>query len=194
MRASTQRIYVFLLSLFCFVASFVVYALLLKPAYADLNMLRGILSSKTEALDVHGQIALKVKDLIANYKGVQNLQENISLALPKEQSLATLYNQFYALASDTNLNLKSLSAGAGTLRATSEDRSTSQTPAKVGTVQVTLTLAGTYEAFRNFLEKLETNIRILDVASFTVAAPQGQSRSANSFDFTAIVVAYYQSR
>mgnify|MGYP001591355304 FL=1 len=175
-------------------ASFVVYALLIKPAYADLNILRGILSSKTEALEVHGQIALKVKDLIANYKGVQNLQENISLALPREQSLAALYNQFYALASDTNLTLKALSAGAGTLRATAEDKSASKTPAKIGTVQVSLTLSGTYESFRNFLEKLETNIRILDVASFAIALPQVQSRSANSFDFNVVVVAYYQSR
>ncbi len=189
MRASTKRIYSFLLALLFLIASFFVYAVFLKPEYKKVNMLRGTLQSKKSVLDTQGKIALKVKELLAQYQGVANLQDTISLALPSSEDLSVLYNQLYAISADSNMFLKNIAVSAGALKVS--QNAITQGPFKTGTVQVAVSLSGSYEDFRNFLNKIETNIRIMDTYTFSITPALGKSQ--NQFDFNVVILTYYQT-
>lgn len=189
LRPSTKRIWSFLASIALFVGSFAVYASLIKPEYAAVNRLRGELGAKDEFLETQQQIVSKVEELLTQYRGAVNLQDKISFALPREEAIAPLLNQFFAIVADAGFVLETFSVGGLPARvgAASPGRAS-----KIGSVQITARMSGTYAAFKVFLDLLERNVRIMDLVNAGISTPQIGAGSG-SLAYTIAVAAYYQT-
>ena len=85
-------------SLVLFAATIAVYAIFLKPAYAEVNKLRGELSAERGALHEQQIIVEKVKMALAQYQDLSHIAEAVSLVLPLKEAYPTLTNQLDTIA------------------------------------------------------------------------------------------------
>lgn len=202
MRASSRRLYIILFSLLLLVGSFVLYSSFVKEEYGVVNKLRGTEAAKRTLLESQTVILNDIKALLTKYQGAISIQKTVSLALPQRDDTHLLYYQLLNLPKQANLSLDSLgvsAAGTPLRQGASRGRTTSILP-HVGTVKVNISVKGSYEDFLRFLQLLETNIRILDVESFTVSpqaartrVSEGQAPAPETYTYSLAVAAYYQS-
>ncbi len=180
MKPSAKRAISLLISVVLFVVALVIYALLIRPAYDEIVKLRGVLVGKQDLLKEQRGAIDRVNTLVEQYQGTGNLQEIVNLSLPDNEELSSVFSQLYAIARFTGANIEVFGVQplalkpvkAGTLMKS------------LGTLRVNLRLSGSYEAFKNFVRGLETNIRVMDVIS---AKKEGDAHNL-------VVDAYYQPK
>ena len=185
MRASTKRLYSFLFSAVFFIGSFVAYASLLAPEYRAVNALRCELATKTEFLEKEELIVEQVQSLLSQYQGVQALEQTISLALPRDEGTAQLVNQMLTIARNAGITVESFSLAPGSLKINVKPGAKSVAP-KIAAVNIMIDAAGTYEAFKVFLQAIETNIRVMDMGNVKII-PKG-----DGLGYQLQATAYYQ--
>ena len=188
MRASSLRFINLLVSLGFLIATLVVYAWLLRPAYREVNTLRGDLAAKTELVETERRVVDEVSSLLAQYQTLTGPQQTISLALPNRENYAALVNQIGSLSRASGLFLES--ASVNILPFQDSKGSRGKNVPTVGVIQLSLTLNGPYASFKSLLTVLATNIRLMDIVSFTVNAA---NRPADNYAYNLVVNAYYQS-
>ncbi len=189
MRASTKRIFSLLGAAAFFVATLSFYSLALMPEYTSVNALRGSLDSKTKIFNEQSKIILKVKDAIAEYQGTSKVQDAISMTLPKSEEASSITGALQAIALVSGAVLQSLNLQSQALRP-SQDEQVNGVKA-LGVVEINARLIGPYEAIKNFLQGVETNIRLMDVVDFRTEAPSKANLAALSHNVT--IRAYYQA-
>ncbi len=171
-----------------FVGVLVVYALLLRPAYANLNKMRGEFYARQQIFFEQSAIIQKVKDLIAQYQGTVRIQDTVSLTLPTEPESGSIVSQLQSIAGASGIVLQSLSLQMQALRAAPDSQ---QEVKSLGVVEISARLIGPYEGFKNFLRGVETNIRLMDVVD--VRAEILNRNAPNNLSYTAVINAYYQA-
>lgn len=199
------------MSLFLLVMSFVVYASFLKPEYKSVNTLRGTIAAKENLLESQRAILNRVQELLAKYQGSTRIQSTVSFALPNDPNAHFLFYQLLGLVKLKSLKLDSLGLSQSTpLRSGESGGEPTAALPRIGTIQASISVGGSYEDFKQFLQLLETNIRIIDVVSFAVAAEtQGREQGRGerggapqapevpapsaSYGYSLVVKAYYQS-
>jgi Tfp pilus assembly protein PilO len=189
-RATSKRTLSLLVSFLMLVGAFYVYGSLLKPEYESINQLRGQLVAKQDFFNQQKQILDNIRDVLTKYQGVAALQDTVSLALPNEQQIPALFAQTSAIARATGITLNSMSLTARPPRDNQPTLGSAQEfpVIRIGTIKVDLNLSGSYEAFKNFMRTIETNIRIMDVEQFDIAP--SKTREADQFSVT--LNTYYQ--
>lgn len=197
MKSSAKRASSLLVSGLLLVGSFVVYGLFIRPAYDEVSVLRGRLVAKQNLFDEKRAAVDKVKSLIMQYQGAGKLQDVISMSLPQDEEVSSVFNQLQAIASANGMavevfNVQPLSlrpsAGDGASGARGKDKESLVRP--IGTLRLSLRLTGPYGAFKEFIRGLETNIRAMDVVSMKVE--QAGGRAGDSFAYTVVADTYYQ--
>jgi Tfp pilus assembly protein PilO len=185
MKASTQRFFGLIASLFLFAVTIFVYAFLLRPAYDDVNKLRGELAAQSDALDEEQKIVAQVKDLLSRYQGIANFDQTISLSLPKREAYPTLVNQLDAIAKGSGIFLDSINLT--TLPAVVPQGG--KIGPSLSTLQLNLRLIGPYAGFKDFIKKLETNVRLMDIVRFSITP----TLVGGNYTYVLVVNTYYQS-
>jgi Tfp pilus assembly protein PilO len=178
----------FLASLGLLVATILVFSFLLRPSYADVNQLRGELESRSELLESQKDIVEKVQKLLGEYQSVAGLKQNISLVLPNKEDYPTLFNQIDGLSRSSGMQLEGVNVSVQPSTA-SAGAAGANVP-RVGIIQLNLSLSGPYQAFKSFIQALETNMRIMDVVSISVNPGTG---AAQNYSYSIVVNAYYQT-
>ena len=186
MKPSTQRAVSVILAAALVVGGFLIFAVLVNPAYQDIQQLRGELAAKSQLFQTQSEQFTQVQNLIAQFQGVTRLQESLSLALPQKEEVAEVVNQinFLAQASGVFIN----SAGLNIQPLKKEIR-----PVLVkglGTARLSLKLVGSYAAFKSFLQNLETNIRLMDLADLKITLAGKPNEDSHFYALT--VDTYYQ--
>ncbi len=189
MKDSSKRFIGLLASLALLIASFFVFISLIRPEYARINQLRGDLASKEETYANQEKIISEVKNLLDQYDSIAGLRDAVSRAIPQEEDYATALNQVASLARVSGLFLESIEPTLVSPKGTTS--LSSQTPSLpvLRTLQMNLKLIGPYDGFKTFLERIETNIRVMDTANITIIPSSSQS----SYTYTLVVKAYYQT-
>jgi len=186
MKGSTKRLISLLVSLVFLMATFFVYISFLKPAYRDVNTLRGDLQSKTTFYNEQKDLLLGVQDLLTQYTTLSAPQQTVSRALPTKEDYPTLLNQINALANISELLLDSVTIDPVSFQGKKSFIGT-DVP-HVQTLQLSLRLVGPYESVKRFIEVVERNFRIMDIVHITVNPGSG-----NNYAYDFIINTYYQS-
>lgn len=186
MKSSAKRAVSLLVASLFFIASLAIYAILIKPVYDDILVLRGTLVGQKKLFDDQEKAMQKINDLIQRYQGTGKLQDVVSLSLPAEEGVSSVFSQLYAIARSVGVNIEVFGVQPLAIK-----------PAKkgdlvkdLGTLRLNLRLVGSYQSFKNFIRGLETNIRLMDVVSIKLE-PAGSS-SQDVFLYSLVVDAYYQ--
>lgn len=186
MKASTKRALSLLGTIFLFLASIVFFTAFVSPEYNDINKLRGEFSVSQELYNEQTKIIDKVKALIEQYKGTAIIQD-IARTLPQDEGTASIVHQLNGIAANSGVVLQSLNLQTMPLRTVSPN--VPQGIKSIGTVQITLRIAGPYENFKTFLGRVETNIRLMDIVDWRI-----ESTIKTAFSYNVIINAYYQSK
>jgi|SRR3989344_6850662 len=189
MKTSAKRFFSLIGSLALLVATIFVFSALLRPAYREINQLRGDLASRSELLENQLRIVGEIGNLLDQYQSLAGTKEAISLALPNQEDYPTLMNQINALARTSGLNLSGVGINLLPYRQTATALEGSNVPV-VSVIQLNLTLRGSYQALKSFLGTLETNIRVMDLVSLSIAPSQ---LGGQDYSFSVVVNAYYQT-
>lgn len=172
-----------------FIAALAVYALLLRPAYGEINISRGELAVRSQIFAEKSAIISRVRDLVAEYQGTARIQDTISLTLPPEENAAGITHQLSGIAAATGVIMQSISLQRQALRPSFV---ADEAAKAIGVSEINLRLLGSYQALKAFIQSVETNIRLMDVISVRVESPS-RTVSSSNLNFNLVINAYYQA-
>ena len=190
MKSSAKRAFSLLVSVILLIGALAVYAFFVRPAYDGVTALRGTLIAK-QKLFVDKQAAVKkVQSLIMQYQGAGSLQDAISLSLPQNEEVSSVFNQLQAIAASNGMAVEVFNVQPLAMRSEGSGDKQVSLVRPLGTLRLSLRLTGSYGAFKDFVRGLETNIRAMDLVSMKVE-PIG-IRGGDNFSYTLVADTYYQ--
>jgi len=201
MRASTKRILSAALSLIFIFLAFVVFAMLIKPSYEETQKLRADVLSRQNFIQNQKSLTEQFKKLVSQYDSQEKAQENISLILPQNPATGEALTQINGLLDLNHLNVLSFNINRPLLQSYSSSNTNStstQVIKPLGTIDINFKVVGNYSDFKNFLNQLETNIRIFNVKTLNISPVIIASGDKNqiqnktlSYDIS--ITTYYQA-
>jgi len=201
MRASTKRILSAALSLIFIFLAFVVFAMLIKPSYEETQKLRADVLSRQNFIQNQKSLTEQFKKLVSQYDSQEKAQENISLILPQNPAIGEALTQINGLLDLNHLNVLSFNINRPLLQSYSSSNTNStstQVIKPLGTIDINFKVVGNYSDFKNFLNQLETNIRIFNVKTLNISPVIIASGDKNqiqnktlSYDIS--ITTYYQA-
>jgi len=187
MKQGVKRLLSMALALVAIVASFVIFFNGIQPQYAALVEGQSKLASLERLAEDRQTAVTKVQDLISDYSGdnASQLKSSISLALPLGVDMSSALVQLVGLVNLSGLQLQTLSPEVKPAQVA--DRG--QVIRPVGTVAYGLSVQGSYVNFKNFLEKLETNVMIFNVESISIKPVR---QGVDLLNINMVISSYYQ--
>lgn len=193
MKHSTKRLISLTVAVVMFAGALFVFLELVRPAYADLEYLRGVMLGKKSIVESQEKIVAQVRQAMERFSERPELQGAVSLALPLKANEGRVFHEVQKLAEMNEVSLQTFQVNVST--ASSQKKPKSSTVAfavaPVQALNFQARFVGSYENFKKFLEMLETNVRITDVRSVS-AEPIARS-SPNFYTFNLSAATYYQS-
>jgi len=199
MKQTSKRLASILIAIFFVIVAIIVLFDWIEPEYANMMTIKAQLLGEQAFLSSEQQAATQVKNLVSSYQTQSQspVASTIALAIPPNQDLAGALAQIYGLAEANGLTVSGIGISAPSLQDV-QGASSTATIQPIKTISFQISAAGSYEALKNFLSGLETNVRIFDLKSFSMtgaASSGGKSSSASSqdfFNYSFSVVTYYQ--
>jgi len=183
------------------VLSVVLILVFVKPLWGSVRVLRTEMAKQEQRVESVEELLVKAQELEQKYQDMGGDVDKISLALPKEKDLPYLITQFETLASNNGLLLESVNF-QGVEKEESvkkRERKSSEQKGIAGDFSHTpikLTLSGSYEGLKGYLESLESNVRLMDVGAISFDKEEKGEESSligfDIFDFSLDIVVYYQ--
>lgn len=184
MRSSLKRT-ISLLGLVALVfGSVAVYTGLVKPAYAEIVSLRAERDAEVRIRDEVRRLTEIVKDLRSQYQSQTAFKATLDERFPSREDVPAILNQLQGLA-----RLNSVALGSVSFRYGSTDPSSDSLVRPLGTIRISMKVDGGYEAFKSFLADLETNVRIMDLATLRVSSTE----RTGFYTFDLMVDTYFQT-
>ena len=109
MKASTKRLLVLLGSAVLIFGALIVYVVMLKPEYVRIQELRGELRSSQDLYVAQSEAIDYANNLYGKNKAdIDQIQNDLSLALPDKQEVASVVYQIQAISSLNNIAIDSI--------------------------------------------------------------------------------------
>lgn len=179
-------------TLVCVIAAFVIFFQFVRPAYLAAQEVRAEVISRENFLESQEAAVAQVQLLIEKYRSDEALHETVSRVIPSTPDVGGALYQLTAIAGTQNIPILSTSAQTPQLAIAKPGRSSSTVgvvrPLGIATFQVRY--AARYEDIKAFIEKLESNVRLMDVTGVTVTQASGNAPGVLSVDMS--VATYYQ--
>jgi hypothetical protein len=172
----------------------------IQPEFSSVANLKGQIAGENDFLQTETKTVTAVQNVITEYQKQGGNQGNVALAIPAGQDVAGALAQVYGIAQINSVTIQSISVSAPTLQTQTKTASSTNTVKPLGSYTLQIGGSGTYEALKNFLFGLETNIRIFDVKGLSIApatvAGSNPGRGAvpqDLFSYNITATTYYQT-
>ncbi len=187
MRVSTKRILSIGASLLLFIGAIIVYANLIIPEVGTITQVRNEVASKGALFQNQSEAVTQVQNLIAQFKNLASLQTTVSLAMPNGQETIGALRQVEATAASAGATLTSLAFK----QVFSTQPPTQPFIRQIETFEITLAAQGTYPQLKQFLQLLETSVRVANVTDLKFQP--GVGKNADTTNLLSLTVdVYYQ--
>ena len=173
------------------VAAMMIYSLFIRPEYELVNELRGMFIAKSNLLTEQQSIISQVQSLLAQYQGSASIQRAVSLALPTKEEAAGIFSQLQALAQANDLTIEVFGLQSQPTKSVNNSRGAINVVKDLGVLQASLKVSGGYDNFKNFLQGVETNIRVMDLISLKME--KVNRANGNFFIYNLVLNTYYQT-
>lgn len=196
MSHSTQRILSAILSLLFLLIALFVFIYLVRPIYLETQSLRADVLQRIDFVNNQKELINQFKNLNQDYQSQQQQQEIFSLILPQSPSVAEALLQLSGLLNNNNLNLISVTVNKPIILSENQT-STNSFIKPVGVFDVNFKAVGEYFNFKNFLNQLETNIRLSSIKTININQfinfDQSNKNSLKGLIYDITISFYYQS-
>lgn len=187
MKASTKRLLALMGSAALILSALIIYVVLIKPEYNQVQTLRGQLKSSSDFYNAQAQAVDYVNNLYAKNKiDIEQTQKDLVLALPDQEEVANIVFQIQRISALNNISIDSVNLD----RLPIQQKPTNSLIKNYSTLRISMKLAGSYESFKELLKFLENNIRIIDLRTLRVY--QANELNKGVFNYELVVDTYYQ--
>lgn len=167
MRASTKRILSILLSGVFLIGLIAVSTSLIRPEFSNVAEKRSLLFSKENLFDNQSRAVNQVRSLISEFQGFARAEETVSLAMPQRENTTQILNQLDAIARTSGVLITSLNISPKAFESARRPL-----VRRLGTIEITMTVEGSYDSVKNFMNFIETNVRVFNVNKMIVSSVQ----------------------
>jgi len=189
MRQSTKRLFSMLFALLLVVGAFVIFFNYTRVAYEEIKTIRGEKLSREEFIESQKQAIADVRKLLDSYHGEVDFQNAISASFSKNPNISAAIAQLNGLANLSKLSITSITISEkGT--AAKGTAGTASLIRPINIIGFNIQLIGSYEQLKDFLDKLESNVRLFEISAINIQ-PLGKSNQ-NIYSFSLQVETYYQ--
>lgn len=190
MRASTKRILSIFFSIFLSVAAALVYIKMIQPTYDEIQGLRGKIQARQNLLAQQKNAVSQLTNLQNELQNqnIAQFQEAISLVFPLTENMPQALSQIETIAQTNGLNVQSITFSYQPLKPSAAKTEIAK---GIGTLRFRLKLLGSYEAIKEFVKTIETNVRLIDVAELKLNRSGQPGQNLYLAEITADC--YYQS-
>ncbi len=204
MKPETKRLSSIIIAALIIAAALVVYFEFIVPGYTNLETVKGQEASEMTLYTNETQIVSQGKSLLATYQGDASSSQAVAMALPIGPDISGALAQIYGIAANAGVTVESTGISTQTVQAAAGSGQLAGAAAAgsvikpTGTVSFEVTGSGSYESFKNFLQGIESNIRIFNVTGLslqpnTMVVTKTQAGNPDMFTFAVTVVTYYQA-
>jgi Tfp pilus assembly protein PilO len=209
MKPETKRLSSIVIAALIVAGALVIYFEFIVPAYTNLQSLKGQQQSETTLYANENQIVSQGKSLLATYQGAASSSQAVAMALPVGQDVSGALAQLYGIAANAGVTVQTTGISIQAVQVTKAPAATTGSQIAnaaaagsvikpTGTVSLRVSGSGSYEAFKTFLQGIESNIRIFDVTNLSLtpggtAATKTQAGNQDMFNYGITVVTYYQA-
>ncbi len=187
MKTSTKRILSIALAGLFFVGILVVYTSLIRPELTKIGGKRALLVSKETLFSNEQNAVTQVETLLGQFQNLAELQDTVSLALPLSANVTGALNQIQSIAKLSGVSVASFSVKPLAFAASKEPL-----VKRMGSFELNLSVAGSYDNLKTFVKSLETNVRIMNVTNMRLAPLS--TGAGDNLNLTLTVDVYYQEQ
>ncbi len=189
MKASTKRLLALMGSATLILLALIIYVVLIKPEYDNIQTLRGKLKSRSDFYDTQAQAVDYVNNLYAKNKvDIEQTEKDLILALPSQEDVANVIFQIQRISALNNISINSVNLD----RVPAQQKSENTLIKNYGILRISMSLVGSYESFKELLKFLENNIRIINLGTLRVY--QANELDKGIFNYELVVDTYYQTK
>jgi len=161
-----------------FAAGFLIALFLIWPTYQKVRHTRVIIKQEQENFFNKQETLLAFQSLEQKYQSAADQMKKIDQALPAQAELPELLVQLESLSAENNMIFSSV------------DFTEPETEQVGKTVQIKISVNGTYENFKAYISDLEKNLRLMDTRKIDFQIPDSEEK--NIYKFNLDVWTYYQ--
>ncbi len=180
-----------LIAIILFGLSFVIGLVFCFPKFQEMRVAQKQLESKKIELEQKKAYFEEIDILSEKLKQYPDELAIIDFSLPDDFSLPFLFDFFEKIVSRNGLFLTNISQSQGSQSSSRSSRSSAETEISEETEsynnlkesRTSLSLSGSYSAFKNFLYSVEKSARLIEVENTSFSLPQDKTSTLN-FDIT----------
>ena len=168
------------------------------PKFQSISDLNNILTDKEQNLKDKQDLIARVEKLIDGYNQNQEILKKIDYILPNNSDIPNLIVQIEALAKESGMNLGAVDFKiieekiSGKAQEVRSGGTKTEATKDYHTMNISISVAGDYAAFKNFLRAIEENIRLMDVQSVNFSSGAAEGAKAGIFEFDINLQTYYK--
>jgi len=191
MKTSTKRALSLIFSLVFIIFAIIIFTNLIQPEIKVINELRGKVAATNNLYLTQKNAIEQVSKVISQFNNATDLQKSLSLSMPIGANITEILNQYETISKNNMILLQGLD-----LKITPPvvSKKQNQLLKGMGIVNINMSTIGSYNALKQFLSALETNIRITKVNTLNFQKIGGGSDNNTLFSMSLEVETYYQSK
>ena len=151
-----------LLSIVLFIVSIAVGVFMIWPNYQQLSISQQQLAEKEARLQIKENTLVELKELRKELGMYETELEKIRVSIPEDLQLPSLYDLVQSLSSLSGLLMQSISS--------STEELSEETTSDLKMTGLSIRLSGSYEGLKEFLSRLNSSARVLNLQAITVVA------------------------
>src|SRR6185437_16515139 len=125
------------------------------------------------------------------YQSQSGAESNLQLAMPSGPNISQAIAQLYGIATNDGITVQSIGISPPVVQP--QSAGAKQIVKPMGSIAFQFTATGSYENFKNFLNDLESNIRIFDVTTLSLQSTGAGTKAAtDNYAYGITVDTYYQ--
>ena len=191
MRISTKRILSIGISLLLFIGVVVVYFQFIVPKAKELSKRRAEVFSKQAVYTSQKEAVDQVQKLIADIRMLEDVRKSVGFAMPIGPDTIGALRQIDAISKSSNAVITGLNFRILPPASQSSRVKKVSILKPMGVVNVTVSVRGSYENLKRFLELLEKNIRVANIKSYRFTPGMAKDTGIND-SMEVNVDVYYQ--
>jgi Tfp pilus assembly protein PilO len=182
-----------ILGIIMLVGAVVIVVVFVRPQLSEISAIKSELSTYSSALDKAKLLRTERERLLGVYNNLDAARvARLQKMLPSDIDNVKLALEIENVASSLGLRLKGIDVKDPTEQsAAARVASANQVQSPYGTAEISFTVVGGYSEFTEFMKKIETSLRLIDVQRVQFTAPRGVNVPQNVFEFRVAVTTYW---
>ena len=190
MQQGSKRLISMIITLFSLVGAFIIFFQLIRPAYIEAQDTRAEVIARQAFIDAQQEAVAEVQKLIEQFRSNGGAAQTVNEVLPDAPDVGGALYQLTSLARNNDVFIKSTTAQSPQISVSDNNKKNAANVGIVrplGVASFQVKAEARYEDIRSFLEKLEDNVRLMDVQSLALSEGNG-----GLLDVDLTVATYYQ--